>query len=88
MTSRNAVVAASCAVSLAIVVLRRTCTARYQSEIITPSELMSCAVALIASQFTTERLLHDFADENVQLPVRLLADLRDFVRPGCISRDR
>src|SRR5436190_18035365 len=50
VTSRSALVAASWAVSFAIRVLRWTWAARYQSEATTANELISCAVALIASQ--------------------------------------
>src|SRR5438477_8182609 len=50
VTSRTALAAASCAASFAMRVLRCTWMARYQSDATTPKELISCAVALIASQ--------------------------------------
>src|SRR5207237_8709723 len=68
VTSRTALAAASCAASFAMRVLRCTWIARYQSDATTPKELISCAVALIASQLIKYKRIEGEDRFNYGLP--------------------
>src|SRR5438067_13034467 len=85
VTSRSAEAAASCAASLATRVLRCTCTARYQSEATTANELISCAVALTASQFISTQLYRRSAICSTARGAQLLSYLKHNLTAG-VSR--
>src|SRR5205823_8435663 len=86
VTSRSAAAAASCAASLATRVLRCTCTARYQSEATTANELISCAVALTASQFISTQLYRRSAICSTARGGQLLRYLKHNLTAGVSRR--